>query len=661
MHLPISVSNCFRFNYFFFKKNNRIGLWVMSGQACAGLCGPRYRWEEDEAEKRASVYSENASETDALPWNWREGTQARLQEAYDFCYTVRPSSRWGKGKKDMAGDELPPVDQSPGFDGMEQVMAAVGFPSQPLPARRGVLTEDLFESPRDEPALSSIIPAVKRAPREQEASGSGSGPLMSLPYPFTGYKSQISSDDQVPFPPSPKRSRASKSSSPEEESGDVEEDDDEEEMEEVGVSEEPLSPSPQPRTSGSLSSLGQPVSSRYPFQFRHPRGNSVSTRGSHLSPHSPIPHSTPSTTSRSSRHSRSTQSTGNIASASPGSPSAGDSSFSAGPSSPASSNIPMPPRHPQPSRGRPRAGTVPAAMPSSPAPVVFPRAISRPRTHTQVDTDITQAFGGQPQPAEGEDDVEELSGEQEFMEHSIAEGDHEEDEEEDSVGLLSTGPSPRGSFVGLGHRPSNLSRRSRASRSSESSGSRSRTGSAPTGSRAGSSARSRVHSLIQTLGQASRSSIELVQSARIRANSSMARLEEDTSSPDHSRSGSSVNGNENHTFGVPLLPPRESAEEQIEEVPAPRPDEEVVEPELRPSTSNVPPSQRTVSPTRYLEVPSGNGNGNGAPSVCSHPGISTAAPSFVTDPATLEGSTESHARTVSSAHGHMMEGTWRPA
>lgn len=648
----------------------------MSGQACAGFCGPRYRWEEDEAEKRASVYSDNASETDALPWNWREGTQARLQEAYDFCYTVRPSSRWGKGKKDISdatGNALPPVNQSPGFDGMEQVMAAVGFPSQPLPARRGVLSDDLFESPKDEPVLSSIIPTVKRASREkvgQSGSGSGSGPLMSLPYPFTGYKNQISSDDQVPFPPSPKRSRTSKSSSPEQESGDIEDEEDdneeeEEEEEEVGASEEPSSQSQsQPRTSGSLSSLGQPVSSRYPFQFRHPtRGNSVSTRASHLTPNS---HSSPSNASRSSRshHSRSTQSTGNIASASPGSPGAGDSSFSAGPSSPASSNIPMPPRHPQPSRGRPRAGTVPAATPSSPTPVAFPRAIGRPRARTRVDSDMTQAFG-QPQPAEGDD--EELSGEEELMEQPIAEGAHEEDEEEDSVGLLSAGPSPRSSFVGLGHRPSNLSRRSRTSRSSDSSaGSRSRTGSAPSRSRAGSSARSRAQSLIQTLSQASRSSVELVQNARTRANSSMARLEEDMSSPSHSRSGSntgsSVNGNENHTFGIPLLPPRESAEERIEEVPISRPDSPV-EQQLHHSASNVPsehPSQRTVSPSRHLEVYSG-GSGDFAPSVSSHPGISTAAPSFVTDPATLEGSTESSGRTVSSAHGHMVEGTWRPA
>ena len=645
----------------------RIGLWVASGQACAGLCGPRYRWEEDEAEKRASVYSDNASETDALPWNWREGTQARLQEAYDFCYTVRPSSRWGKKKKDisdMTGNELPAVDRSPGFDGMEQIMAAVGFPSQPLPARRGVLTEDLFERPKDEPALSSIIPAVRRASREKEGP-SGSGPLMSLPYPFTGYKNQISSDDQVPFPPSPKRSRTSQSSSPEEESGDVEdvEDGDEGQEVEVGASEEPSSQSPsQPRTSGSLSSLGRPVSSRYPFQFRHPaRGTSASTRGSHLTPHSPTLYSSPSASSRSHR-SRSTQSTGNIPSASPGSPSAGDSSFSAGPSSPTSSNIPMPPRHPQPSRGRPRAGTVPVGMPSSPTPVAFPRAASRPRAHTRVDSDITQAFGGSQQSQPPKDDDEEPSGEQEFMEQPIAEGAHEEDEEEDSVGLLSVGPSPRSSFVGLGHRPSNLSRRSRLSRSSESSpGSRSRTGSAPSRSRTGSSARSRAHSLIQTLSQASRSSVELVQNVRIRANSSMARLEED--SPTHSPSGSSVNGNDNHTFGIPLLPPRESAEEQIEEVPTSRPDS-AVEPQLRHSASNVAPSQRTVSPTRYLEVPNGGGGGGGgslAPSGYSHPGISTAAPSFVTGPATLEGSTESSGRTVSSAHGHMVEGTWRPA
>ena len=56
-------------------------------------------------------------------------------------------------------------------------------------------------------------------------------------------------------------------------------------------------------------------------------------------------------------------------------------------SSPASgygSPIPMPPRHPQPGRGRARAGTMPA-FPSSLSPFILPGRIS-PRIHTDSET-----------------------------------------------------------------------------------------------------------------------------------------------------------------------------------------------------------------------------------------------------------------------------------
>jgi hypothetical protein len=83
-------------------RNFRIGLWIVSGQICAGFCGPRYRWEEEQSEKRASSIADNDSETDAIPWNWREGTQLRVQEAFDFCLTVCPSSRWSTMKKEAS-------------------------------------------------------------------------------------------------------------------------------------------------------------------------------------------------------------------------------------------------------------------------------------------------------------------------------------------------------------------------------------------------------------------------------------------------------------------------------------------------------------------------------------------------------------------------------
>jgi len=610
-------------------------LWFVSGQPCAGFCGPRYRWEEEEAEKRASVHTDNESDTDAIPWSWRESTQLRVQEVYDFCLTVKPSSRWSAVKKEVSDvSQLPPVSHSPVFEGMEQVMAAVGFPSSPPPARRGVLTEDLFERPKDEvsPAeLPASVPkAAKRSPREKDVAGP-SGPLSSLPYPFAGYKAQMSSEDHVPFPPS-----AGHTESVGDGSGEVEEYEDVEEVLEEDREEEQLAdgsedPSSQGRTSGSMSSLGQPVSSRYPFQFRHParghsRGHSMSSAGaSHIAPQS---HSTPSTNSRSTN----SHSTGNRSSDSPGS----HNGSPGAPGSPSSfgSHIPMPPRHPQPIRGRARAGTVPSDTPSSSSPVMFPRAASRPRTRMRTDSGATQAFGeSEPQPG----DDEEYLDEEEPIERPVPEGPHEAAEGDDHIGLLSAAPSPRTSFVGLSHIPSNLSRRTRGSRSSASSSSRSRTGSNISGSKSGQSARARAQSLIQSVGAASRSSLELVQTtARLRANSSMARLEEDLSShsdPLSQPSSPNVSDNENHTFGQPLLAPRESAEDRREEG-------------THQSTFNLSvvapseqPSQQTVSLQQQDAISTGQfvaDGANGAPNISNGPDISTAS-SFVTDPTTQEG------------------------
>ena len=54
----------------------RIGLWALSG--------PRYPWEEEEAEKTMSVYSDCASEVNVLQWSWKEGTRVRVWDAYEF-------------------------------------------------------------------------------------------------------------------------------------------------------------------------------------------------------------------------------------------------------------------------------------------------------------------------------------------------------------------------------------------------------------------------------------------------------------------------------------------------------------------------------------------------------------------------------------------------
>jgi hypothetical protein len=89
------------------------------------------------------------------------------------------------------------------------------------------------------------------------------------------------------------------------------------------------------------------------------------------------------------------------------------------------------------------------------------------------------------------------------------------------------------------------------------------------------------------------------------------------------------------------------------------------------------PSERTASPLPGQRVEEalepvgvpivGGGGQEVALSVTSsHPDISTAAPSFITAPATIEGTTDSSGRTVSSWGGisHMVDrsdGTWRPA
>jgi hypothetical protein len=116
-------------------------------------------------------------------------------------------------------------------------------------------------------------------------------PVKNMPYPFPRFGPRESSEqEQIPFPPSPgltndgaEGDHEGKGEGEEEKEGEivVEVDDDEEvESEQESSSrEEPLSFSG--RAFNSLSSLGQPISSRYPFAFRHPgRGRSISSTGS---------------------------------------------------------------------------------------------------------------------------------------------------------------------------------------------------------------------------------------------------------------------------------------------------------------------------------------------------------------------------------------------
>ena len=81
---------------------SRAGLWILSGQACGGICGPRFRWEEEQLEAKHAVYdpdTEQAYYTRGYPapdnssgimstWGWRECTRARIQEAFEFCLVL---------------------------------------------------------------------------------------------------------------------------------------------------------------------------------------------------------------------------------------------------------------------------------------------------------------------------------------------------------------------------------------------------------------------------------------------------------------------------------------------------------------------------------------------------------------------------------------------
>ncbi|KAF8879595.1 hypothetical protein BD779DRAFT_1628013 [Infundibulicybe gibba] len=677
-----------------------VGLWVVSGHGCAGFCGPRYRWEEEEAEKTRSVYSDDASELDAVLWNWRECTRARIQVVYDFCLTIRPSRHWSQGGKKSPPDvrELlgsGPISSDAPFDGMEQVLAAVGFPTVPAPARRGLLSDQLFESPKEEtppvvPEFSSIIPkVVKRSSKEKQPTGP-EAPLMTLPYPFTAPGAKMSSNDRVPFPPSTAPSDehlpASGSGSSEEttSSEDVEEEGDEDEIDE---SEEPSSG----RASGSMSSLGHPVASRYPFQFRRPvRGTSVaSSSPTHMTPYS-------HTQSIQSRFSGRTESTGNQESSDSHSPRSHTTSGSemASPLSQSSYGIPMPPRHPQQAqgRGRARAGTVPAVFPVSPTPVMFPRG-GRPRARTRTESGATSSAGAF-DPYGSDLDLSSSGGH--ASDQPEADESHEA-ERDDVVGLLqppSAAPSPKTSFSAIRNRASTVSqhRLTHGSRSDSSSRNNSHSGSS-TRSRTNSistSVRSRAQSLIQSVGAASHSSLELVQTAiRSRAHSSMARLEEDTpyysDNYTHSRSGSSSN-NENYTFGHPLrthlhIQDEPAVEEENTEdlqrwagsgEPVHRDSESnlsVSAPSQRPSERTVSqalPQQRPETGSAPVEIPSPRSHPEPTASVASsHPDmISTAAQSFVTAPATIEGTTDSSGGTSWGTTSHMVDrsdGTWRPA
>ncbi|KAF8632354.1 hypothetical protein AX15_001912 [Amanita polypyramis BW_CC] len=529
-----------------------MGVWILSGQGCAGLCGPRYRWEEEEVEKRrySYLYGDAGSEDlgSTLAWSWRQCTRMRIQYAFEFCLTTERPAVWAEKKGGTEGME---------GDGVAQVMAAIAFPSAPQPIRRSVLSGDLFEDPNG--GLGSVLPKVMKRPSKE-------GHQLSNPYPFTASGAQISSADKmVPFPHSPSASgREERNPSSAATSGSTEE---------VEVTENPTTSSGKTRESGSLSSFGQPVSSRYPFQFRHPHTRNVRVpqrdASDSSSPDSVEASSTSAeiaTDSTESSASQMAQSSESVSSSSSDESSRG--------------NIPMPPRHPQQAEGRSRPrrrqGSAPAMTPATSSTMVPP--VVFPRTQTTEPATMDTVHYEEQRHRAIDDDQSIVSS------HS----------EDDSVGLLSpaSARSPRPSLIASvisGIRGNTPASRTQSQSSAVSSGTtsssppsssarshlssfgsvnvsvvgtgargpvRSRTHSRVRGggartraSSASAYVRSRAQSLMQGIGAASQSSIELVQNViRSRTNSMMVRLDEG----EHEHEGSNTAGN---TLRVPRSHP----------------------------------------------------------------------------------------------------------
>ncbi|KAL5501121.1 hypothetical protein ACEPAH_9508 [Sanghuangporus vaninii] len=675
-----------------------VGLWWMSGQLCAGVCGPRFRWEEpeervgyDERGGRVSMMMavdeeqfEDAHGVMAM-WSWRECTRIRIYDAYDLCLFLPPLSRRAAEKaRDVSGGEKSSVQRvGGGMDEdeenavLDRVLAAAGLPTVPTPARRGMLHEELFSTPPEmrrelleeggirEITVSSPQPGTK----ESSSRSSGERPPSNMkPYPFTMYPARQGSQDaglpsqeRIPFPPSPRTSKHSdregterEGTGEEEEAEGVEVEEEEEEddydneegYDEFGLSiEEPSSG----RNSASMSSLGQQIPSRFPFQFRHisrrSRGGR-SSAGTHQSrstsdktssaSYGASQPSQPSRTASSSdrrvsQHSDSPWSQGQSQSGaeastaqSPVSPRDVGTTESSSYGSPISgrlggslsggalreqSPIPMPPRAAHKNR-RQRASL--PTVPVSAIPAAFAGVRDRSRT-LSGSTPASPALNLSPHPqyenSSGEEEEEEEEGEEragaggaaEFgmLTDPEADGSQEEAEREDSVGLLSGGPSPRSSVGGLRSRSnislSNInlgiphSRRSRhssassmsnshshSSRNSRSislSGSNSGSGSQGASARSRSisiQARSRAQSFVQGFAAASRSNISFEMGGIRSRASSLARLSEVPSvhrqSGESGRTGSfsaSTSSNvvsptqhstnpEDYTFGQPI-------------------------------------------------------------------------------------------------------------
>ena len=609
-----------------------VALWIASGQSCAGICGPRYRWEEEEriewedmtnvglsekygyaqphTRRRLSLsgdstitgYEEHDAEglTELLGWKWRENTRRRIREAYQFCLSSPPV---GRRRGDVHMRELGGSAHrgSRGDTGDSRVAQVIKASSKA--PERPRLSSALFVKPDEEqqeidPPIHNVPPPLSVPPAHEpiRLASQHVTPITELAFPAfppTAYtlerRTSSPSETAIPFPsPTPPS-------------------EDHQEGEEYLEGEEVVSG----RETASMSSLGQPINTRYPIGMGRSRGGrySHSTGRTGTASDSPQEGHSKSTPSRSSRYSHQKS-----------------KSASSHPSDPGPSNLPPPPTAYGKRRRRresPSEEQLPfTASPQDLSSTAEALARQRPR-----------ALSSDPAP----EPLYESDGDEEFVEGEVevevGEVDEETGgEEEDSVGLLgSKSPSPRGSFAAIRQRASSISESLHRSRT-RSQGSQSQSNSNSSGNH-----RNRTRSLIQYPRGGSAGP-----SAAPSPSSSQSRSRRSSLPPVSERFSGSLQpfglpGEETFGQGIHVRYTGESQREEVPEVPP--------LPRIRQSSGvrpeqAVPSGSRVRSQSGQSAVPSERTiQALGARNLDArrNPGeTSEAVPSFVTAPATPE-------------------------
>jgi hypothetical protein len=627
-----------------------VALWIASGQSCAGICGPRYRSEEEEriewedatnvglsekyghprphTRRRLSLSGDSTvagfEERDAeglselLGWRWRENTRRRIREAYDFCLSSPPVAR---RKGDVHMRDLGDSAHRRSHRGTDDSRVAQVIQASSKAPERKPLSSTLFVKPGEEderdPPIQRVppplsVPIAHEPVRfaSQHATPITERALQATPYaPDRPASSSSDADAAIPFP----------NSSPHSE--------DHLDGEEYLEGEDVLSG----RETASMSSLGQPINTRYAIGMGRPRGgrHSHSTGRTGTASDSQQEGTSKSTPSRSSRYShQKSKST----SSHPSDPSHYMPQLIPGPS-----NLPPPPSafsHRRRRRETPSEEQSPLTMSPqevSPSTEGFERA-------------RTRSSDPAPEPLyESDGDEDYVEGEVVVVEEEV---EGSEGEEEDSVGLLgSKSPSPRGSFAGIRQRASSLSgsfHRSRTrsqgsqahsqSNSNSSSNHRNRTRSLVHSPRGGSAGQSVATSRSSSQTRSRRSSLPPV-SERFSGGNGRSR-----GFPGEQIFGQGTPGrysDEAQRDDVPEVPPLPRNRQQS----GSRPEQPVASGSRVRSQSGTSavPSERTI---QALSARRSRGVQRDPSEISTvHPDISEADPSFITAPTTPDGAT----------------------